>query len=264
MLMSIISAVTIDFWNTLVDSSNGPLRRKARNDAMRRVFEALHRAWDEDAVNEAFRISYEIFEQRWYGEQRTMRADESVRILWDHLGMDVPSDLHDEVVRRMELSILDGMPQLLPDAAEVLENLAAHRKLALISDTAMSPGSVLRDVLERHGVARYFDAMVFSDETGVSKPHAHAFSTALSRLGADASSSVHIGDIERTDIAGAKSSGMRAILFRGDATGRYHGEQDTERTAADAIAHSWREIADIIADWDAGNGAATAHVKGQG
>lgn len=262
--MSIISAVTIDFWNTLVDSSNGALRRKARNDAMLRVFEALHRSWDEDAVNEAFRVSYERFEQRWYGEQRTMRADESVRILWDHLNLDVPADLHDEVVHRMEWSILDGMPQLLPHAGDVLRALAAQKKIALISDTAMSPGSVLREVLVQHGVAEHFHTMVFSDETGVSKPHARAFTTALSQLGAEARSAVHIGDIERTDIAGAKASGMRAILFRGDVTGRYHGEQDAERTAADAIAHNWLEIESIIAGWDAGNGLPSAQTKGQG
>lgn len=262
--MNAITAITIDFWNTLVDSSNGALRRKARNEAIQRVFEALHREWDEDAVSEAFRVSYQVFEQRWYGEQRTMQASESVQVLWDHLGMDVPADLHEEVVRRVELSILDGLPQLLPGVAESLARLAEGRKLALISDTAMSPGNVLREVLERHGVARYFTAMVFSDETGVSKPHELAFRTALSRLGADAGHSVHIGDIERTDIVGAKAAGMRAILFRGDETGRYHHEQDSELIAADAVAHSWSEVETIITGWESQRAGSNTDMKGRG
>ena len=229
---------------------------------MRKVFDGLGRAWDEEAVSEAFRVSYAEFERRWYGEQRTMTASESVQVLWEHLQLDVPREWHDEVVRKVELSILDGIPGLLPGVADVLPLLAKTYRIALISDTAMSPGSVLRSVLERHGVAGYFDAMVFSDETGVSKPHPLAFETALSRLGVDVAHAVHIGDIERTDIAGAKAFGMRAILFRGDETGRYHNEQDTDETAADAIAHSWHEVKTLLDRWDADQAAPDGERKG--
>jgi FMN hydrolase / 5-amino-6-(5-phospho-D-ribitylamino)uracil phosphatase len=249
--MHTIKALTIDFWNTLVDSSNGALRREARNLSVRRVYDALQRDWDEHAVNEAFRVAYETFERHWYGEQRTLSADETVAILWEQLDLAPSRELHQHVVRSVELSILDGMPALLPGAGDALRRFAQTRSLALISDTAMSPGSVLRSVLEQHGVADLFSAMVFSDETGVSKPHPLAFETALSQLGVSPEEAAHIGDIERTDIVGAHAAGMRSILFRGDSGGRYHHEQDSERTLADAVAHNWAEVERIIEDWEA-------------
>ncbi|MFZ1730749.1 MAG: HAD family hydrolase [Bacteroidota bacterium] len=244
-----IQAITIDFWNTIVDSRNGTLRRAARNRAMADVYRIIGKPWNEDEVAAAYDHSYNTFERHWHGEQRTLSADESLHVIWDFLGFDVPSELHVSTVARIEDSILEGMPGLLPGCAAALGELAAKVPLALISDTAYSPGRVLRQVLEAHGVADHFGAMIFSDETGVSKPHPRMFERALGELGASAKDAVHIGDIERTDIAGAKAMGMRSILFRGDESGRYHAENQAEHTAADAVAHSWEEVISIIGKW---------------
>lgn len=247
--MTMIQAITIDFWNTVVDSRNGERRRAARNQAMAEVFERVGRPWDEEQVAAAFEHSYQTFERQWHGEQRTMRAAESLDVIWRFLGIEVPPDAHDRLVTLMEDSILEGMPGILPGCAEALASLSARVPLVLISDTAFSPGRVLRRVLEFHGIADLFRDMIFSDETGVSKPHPLMFERALEAAGASAAQSVHIGDIERTDIAGAKAMGMRAILFRGDESGRYHHENTAERTAADAVAHEWVEVRGILADW---------------
>jgi len=248
--MGSIEAISIDFWNTLVDSSNGHQRRLARYDAVREVFEFINREWDEEAVDDAFHVSYETFEHNWYGHQRTMSASECAHVVWDHLGISIPDHVHDTIVRKFEDSILVGMPSLLPGARGIVESLAARYKLALISDTAMSPGAILRKVLEKHDVAKYFDVMVFSDETGVAKPHPKAFSTALDALEVAPVNAVHVGDIERTDVVGAVRSGMRAILFRGDSSSRYHGDQHTGNSIAHGVAHSWEEVAAIIAEWN--------------
>lgn len=244
-----IHAVTIDFWNTTVDSRNGALRRAARNRALEQVYHSVGRPWNEEEVSAAFAHSYETFERHWYGEQRTMTATESLDVIWRYLGMEVSGELHDEVVTRIEDSIIEGMPGLIPGCAEALETLARRVPLALISDTAFSPGRALRRVLAAHGVDRHFRSLIFSDETGVSKPHPRMFERALDALGAAPADAVHIGDIERTDIAGAKAMGMRAILFRGDESGRYHDEQDAAGTAADAVAHSWPEVLATLASW---------------
>jgi putative hydrolase of the HAD superfamily len=245
-----IKAITIDFWNTIVDSRNGSLRRAARNRAMEDVYHRLGKPWNEEEVSAAYDHSYKTFERYWLGEQRTLSADESLHVIWEYLGFDVPSALHASTVSRIEDSILDGMPGLLPGCAEALETLSRHTPLALISDTAFSPGRALRRVLESHGVDRYFSAMIFSDETHVSKPHRRMFERALGEIGAVPEQAVHIGDIERTDVAGAKAMGMRAILFRGDESGRYHDENHAEDTAADAVAHSWGEVLSILDNWE--------------
>jgi putative hydrolase of the HAD superfamily len=247
--MSMIDAITIDFWNTIVDSRNGAQRRAARNRAMAAVFAHTGREWDDDRVTAAFEHSYQTFERHWHGEQRTMPTSESLGVIWDFLDLDVPPALHARTVTLIEDSILEGMPALLPGCAEALAALSARVPLALISDTAFSPGRVLRRVLDAHGIAGYFTAMVFSDETGVSKPHPRMFAHALAAVGVAPAHAVHIGDIERTDIAGAMAVGMRAILFRGDPSGRYHQENHPDNTAADAVAHSWDEVRGILAEW---------------
>ncbi|MBR9974961.1 MAG: HAD family hydrolase [Bacteroidetes bacterium] len=244
-----IQAITIDFWNTIVDSRNGERRRAARNQAMAEVFNRVGRPWDEQQVAAAFEHSYETFERHWHGEQRTMRAAESLDVIWRFLGIEVPEDAHARMITQIEDSILEGMPGLLPGCAEALAELAARVPLVLISDTAFSPGRVLRRVLEQHDIAGFFRDMVFSDETGVSKPHPMMFERALAAAGASAGQAVHIGDIERTDIAGARAMGMRSILFRGDESGRYHHENTEDRTAADAVAQDWHEVRDILVDW---------------
>ena len=115
--------------------------------------------------------------------------------------------------------------------------------LAIISDTAFSPGSVLKQLMERDGIARYFDHYIFSDETGVAKPHPDAFHKALDGLGGTPEKGVHIGDIERTDILGAKGVGMEAILYR--TPDRQHKYAE-ETTVADYILEEWGEIEGVI------------------
>lgn len=249
-----IAAVTIDFWNTIVDSGNGALRRARRDQAIRRACAEAGRAWDEQAVRAAIDGSYRAFELRWHGEQRTMTAAECLDVVWGLLDLSVSPAMHAWVTAEFEDSILTGMPNLLPGAAATLAALASEHRLALISDTAFSPGVKLRAVLEHHGVLPHFSALVFSDEIGVSKPHPKAFGTALAALQAAPSEAVHIGDLERTDIAGAHAAGMRSILFTGDRTARYHDPDAREGTAADAVAQTWDEAAAIIARWHGAGG----------
>ena len=65
------------------------------------------------------------------------------------------------------------------------------------------------------GCSDLFDAWSFSDESGWFKPAAEAFEPALLGLGADPAEAAHVGDNERTDIAGAKALGMTAVQYTG-------------------------------------------------
>lgn len=247
-----ITTVTIDFWNTIVDAGNGEQRRAHRHEAMRRVFDERGRAWDADAVDAAVRTATKVFEERWFGDRRTMNAGETLEVVWRELDLAVAPEQHARVREAFEESILIGMPRLLDGAAEAIEALAAQYRLALISDTAISPGVMLREVLVRHGVARHFTTMVFSDESGVAKPHPRAFALALEACGAAPHEAVHIGDIEKTDIAGAVGMGMQAILFEGDPNRLHYS--DPAATAAHARASAWREIPMIVAGMHEGGG----------
>ena len=74
---------------------------------------------------------------------------------------------------------------------------------------------MLRDYLDEHGVLHHFDHWSFSDEVGVYKPHRAIFEHALAGLGVTPDRAAHIGDLRRTDIAGALDMGMLALRYRG-------------------------------------------------
>lgn len=92
-----------------------------------------------------------------------------------------------------------------------MEALSTRYRMGIIFDAGITPGSVLRKVLDRHRILEFFTSTVFSDEIGFNKPHRVMFETALRELGARPSEAVHVGDLLETDIAGAKAMGMKAI-----------------------------------------------------
>jgi putative hydrolase of the HAD superfamily len=84
-----------------------------------------------------------------------------------------------------------------------------------VFDVGLTASPILRGRLEGFGLLRFFDAWSFSDESGWYKPAAEAFEPALLGLDADPAESAHVGDNERTDVAGAKALGMTTVQYTG-------------------------------------------------
>ncbi|MER9313253.1 HAD-IA family hydrolase [Mesorhizobium australicum] len=74
----------------------------------------------------------------------------------------------------------------------------------------LTPGHVLRAIMERDRISHLFSGFIFSDELGASKPSAATFVAARNLLG-DAECLGHLGDNVHTDVSGALSAGVRAI-----------------------------------------------------
>jgi FMN phosphatase YigB (HAD superfamily) len=92
----------------------------------------------------------------------------------------------------------------------------AGLRLGIICDVGMTPSTSLRDILEHHGLLSLFDHWSFSDEVGHYKPSPAIFAHALDGLGGvDPSRAAHVGDLRRTDIAGALAFGMTAVRYTG-------------------------------------------------
>ena len=68
--------------------------------------------------------------------------------------------------------------------------------------TIHTTGRGLRYLLQRQGLLRYFNYMLFSDEIGASKPEPEVFRRAALGLGAAPFQIVHIGDRESNDVIG--------------------------------------------------------------
>jgi len=92
---------------------------------------------------------------------------------------------------------------------------AANIRLGLVCDTGFTPGRVVRQLLEDAGLCDHLEILCFSDEVGVPKPGNEIFAKALAELGARPPEAIHVGDLKRTDIAGAHDMGMHAARFKG-------------------------------------------------
>ena len=136
--------------------------------------------------------------------------------------------------------------ELTPNLPEVLAALDdAGMRIGIVCDVGLTPSLVLLEFLERHGVLRHFDHWSFSDEVGVFKPDAAIFRHALDGLGVDdPARALHIGDLRRTDIAGAQADGHdRGALPAACSTIRRPTRRSRATTSSTTCATYWRSCA---------------------
>jgi HAD superfamily hydrolase (TIGR01549 family) len=111
-----------------------------------------------------------------------------------------------------------------PDVVLALEALR-HRELRLV--VVSNANGRLRHLFERLDLARWFDALLDSHEWGVEKPDPRLFHHALEAASAEASRTVHVGDLYHVDVTGARAAGLAdAVLY--DA-GHLYPEADCPR-----------------------------------
>jgi putative hydrolase of the HAD superfamily len=103
--------------------------------------------------------------------------------------------------------------QPFPGIEALLQRLRQSYKLGMVSDGYLG---VQQRKLNALGLARYLDAVVFSDEWGRSawKPSVVPFQAIQERLGTDIAQTIYIGDNPKKDFLGARQLGMHTIWFR--------------------------------------------------
>jgi len=165
-------------------------------------------------------------------------------ILLRGLGRELPEQEFAELVRLHEEMELEFRPDFAPHAAEAVRALSKHYRLGVISDAVFTPGRCLRRLIEDEGILGCFQAFVFSDEAGHSKPHPSVFEAAAAALGVSPDEMIHIGDREHNDVEGALRFGSRAILCAAVI------DRGSETTAAEAVCRTFQELPNIIAALD--------------
>ena len=152
-------------------------------------------------------------ERWWRDEHRGYTTADRIRWLLAQLAIERPE--HCEHIARAVEEIDDTLitvpPPLLDGAAEGIRLLASHFKLGIISDTGFVSGRAQDKLLAQDGLLGHFSATVYSVDVGHAKPRPEPFQRALDLLGVSPADAIHVGDIERTDVAGALSVGMRAV-----------------------------------------------------
>jgi putative hydrolase of the HAD superfamily len=207
-------AVTFDCWNTLIYESDWDLAHALR---VTRLREAAQEAGQPVSPEEATRA----FDVAWGRHMELWRAGEATGALevalWglEALGLVEPHPALEHLVSTFQEASHSGGVRPLEGARETLEALGqAGIPCALVCDTGLTPGRVVRRHLERLGLLDGLAVQVFSDEVGVPKPDPRTFRRALAAVGVRPQRALHVGDLRRTDVAGARSLAMRSVRIR--------------------------------------------------
>jgi len=210
-----IEAVTFDHWNTLVYEDRGHLRGR-RLEAWAGLLEDAGFATERQQLEKVFDSAWDAYVKSWTSGEQYLAAQAAEHII-EALGFEVTPTLRVDLIdafsgaaANAELHLTDGVEECLTALKD------AGVRLGIICDVGFTSGELLREHLIRRGLLPLFDHWSFSDEVGAYKPSAAIFEHALEGLGGVAPErAAHVGDLRRTDVAGANAIGMVSVRYTG-------------------------------------------------
>jgi HAD superfamily hydrolase (TIGR01549 family) len=133
-----------------------------------------------------------------------------------------------------------GRRRAVAGARELMAAIKRRARVGIVSNNLLDEQQEKLRICELEPLV---DALVVSEEAGVSKPDPAIFHLALDRVGATAEESVMVGDSWVADIEGARATGIRAIWFNPTGAAAPDSSIDVEQLTAFEPAD---EIAKII------------------
>jgi putative hydrolase of the HAD superfamily len=203
-----IKAVGFDLFNTLIT-----VDLSARRESLDRLTESL-RAAGLDVDRGPFVRAHGEAALR-HLEQTRVDGRETHNRFWisaalNSLGHQVgPDDPRIGAAVEAYFSAYIEASRLIPETREMLVALRGRYRLGLLSNFTHAPAAV--EVVHRHGLTPYFDAVVISGEAGYRKPHPLVFQMLVDRLGVAKEAIAFVGDDAEADVSGAQGAGLRAI-----------------------------------------------------
>jgi putative hydrolase of the HAD superfamily len=135
---------------------------------------------------------------------------ERFRRLFQRFGMpQPPEDLCDAAARMYRREYLQAR-RAMAGAEALLEAVRSQARVAIVSNNMLQEQ---QEKLEYCRLASHVDALIVSEEAGISKPDPQIFRIALDAVGAAAHEAVMLGDSWAADIEGARAAGIRPVWF---------------------------------------------------
>jgi putative hydrolase of the HAD superfamily len=173
--------------------------------------------------------------------------DNTLRYCEQHVDIHVDVSASPRMARQLERIGAQAV-QPKPGALQVLEALRAEGiTLGIITNGI---ASMQMAKVRQLGLEERVDTVVVSQMAGAHKPDPKVFEYALEKIGVGAAQAWHVGDHPLNDVTGAKTSGMRGILYAPD-------DDNTGRFAAltESLAepdHRARHLLEILELFEAG------------
>jgi len=206
--------VTFDCWNTLLHETDWTVAHARRVEQLRNAASEAGRVVARDDAERAFDGAWGRHMDLW-GQGVASGAREVAQWSLADLGLGESHPALEHLVLSFEEASHSSHVTALEGARETLAALdRAGVPCSLVCDTGLTPGRVVRRHLDREGLLSSLSVESFSDEVGVPKPDRRAFVAALEPLSADPACALHVGDLRRTDVAGARALGMTSIRIR--------------------------------------------------
>lgn len=237
--MTKIRAITFDLWKTLLEPSS---IEQYLIESLQNYSKKKHLSFSSEQLEQALavpKLNYK--EHRDFPPYIHFYTEERLILILNQLGQNMEGNLEKKLFHDFEMTSHYVLPTIIESTRELLENLSQNYQIGLISDTGMTPGKILIQILEELDIRQYFDTFVFSDEIGFYKPNSKMFQTALSKLKCNSNESIHIGDYQHTDIIGAQSFGMHTIWIN-----RHEALKNIKDVSPDYIVENLLEILPII------------------
>ena len=153
----------------------------------------------------------------------------------------LPVDVEQLIAQNKQESVrfFNEIPAIpvMPGLADVLEKLTEKNIPMAVASSSFD--EIIKIILERTGLHKYFRHMVSSQEAGKSKPEPDVFLLAAKRLGVQPSECLVVED-SFNGIKAAKAAGMRCIAYQGV------GAIETSQREADAVIKSFDKLLTMI------------------
>lgn len=244
-------AVTFDCWSTLISDTNWEQTMLHRQQSLVQIAGAR-------GVEISAERSQELIDAAWQQHIAAWRAGRSFGARgaadWILGQLGIPaispngSSAEDDLAADLTLAIESATSgvgtYVLDGAAEAVEAVrSAGIATALVCDVGFTPARFVRQFLGSHGLK--LDHYFFSDEVGTPKPFPPIFQAALQATGTHPQDAVHIGDLRRTDIAGARRAGMGSIRYTGIHDDAWSPEESSGEEA-DAVMSHWSQLTSLL------------------
>ena len=238
-----LKAITFDFWQTLYADSeqNWRKRQGIRIKRCHAYLNSRGYACTLADVGVGLEEAYNLVTSLWH-QHKGIAVKRCMQRFAEVLALRLEAVDFDQLIECLGAAFLEAPPRMIAHVKPVVSRLSENYPLGIISDSALTPGSFARKLMARDGILPFFTTFTFSDETDYTKPEVVQFHTTLAALNAQPAEAVHIGDIFRTDIVGAKNAGMKAIRFAGFNRG------DGDDTLSDAVVDDYRKLEAAITE----------------
>ena len=236
-----IRAVTFDFWNTLFSDSEeiGRLRQTRRVENMVKVLAKEGYGTSREEVLAGVEAASKQGEEIRLQGIVDFTPEQQIDLICTCLGLKPGPATIQELLTAYTGAAILFPPSPLPGAAEIVREVSNRLPVGLISNTGITPGSVLREVLGGVGILECFKTLTFSNEVILVKPNPQIFLLTAENLQVDPKDVLHIGDDYEADVIGAQKVGAKGVWL--NTLGR-----DKPSEAAHAVIRELHELKQLL------------------